>query len=161
MVGTFAAMDRRWFVGPYIYPGLKGTPFNPAPSIWPSPNTVSECCCEAFNRAAHQRTYRIAPIVSTDDLRGPETFDMLKDMRAMCTHILFRHCMWLPAPGEVPRPYSYDIIGSYFGRSRYSAIRSHNRAMNLLETSPQFRSMFQQLQQLLASKGYHPQQISR
>jgi hypothetical protein len=158
-------MSCAWCVGPYLYPGLKGSPFNPIPSPWPSPNLVVECCCEVFNTIGRSvSTYRqsfknIGPSLKFEHLHqnahGNQP-SLLSDVRSMCVYILHRHCMWLPSHGEVPRRYNHMMIGAYFNRSESSSANLCQSAINLLDTDHQYADIYRRVWAKLAEHGFYP-----
>lgn len=154
-------MACHWCVGPYLYPGLKGSPYNPIPSEWPSPHLVVDACCHVFNtQGRNLRVYRsslkkIGPRISRDEIAGQQACEMVEDLRAMCVYILYRNCMWLPSPGDVPQQYTMTVIGQYFNRRKYWASRAHIRAVNLLGTDQEFQTLFRMVLAQLAENGFH------
>ena len=158
-------MHCHWCVGPYLYPGLKGSPYHPIPSAWPSPATVVEVCCEVFNTIgrgipAYRSSFkRLGPGLRPEHLQvgsKGNTLAIYVDVIAMCTHILHKHCMWLPSQWEVPVPYYFYAIGTFFNRSEASSSVAGKLATNRLETDPAFLDMYRRVWSKLGERGYYP-----
>jgi hypothetical protein len=155
-------------VSPWVYPGLKGGPWHPIPSDWPSPNLVVDTVCHVFNTMG--RTTRIyapdfkrmrKPRIGRDDLHGSSQGVIVEDAKAMCVYLIHNHCMWLPSPGEVPLRYSLKMLTEFFERSKTAVHRSNERAMQLLTGDHHFIALFREVERLLAQEGFKAERTPR
>ena len=154
-------------ISPYSYPGLKGGPFHPIVSDWPSPSLVVDTFCHVFNTTARgMRFYRtsvkrIGPRVGMDDITGAHGCDLVVDLRAMCVYFMRNYCLWLASPGDNPERYTFPIIGQFFGKNKSWAHLHNRRASDLLLKDAEFRSLFNEALEELKKKGFKAVQVPR
>ena len=97
---------------------------------------------------------KVGPRIGRDEITDEFGCEMVLDLRAMCAYILHNYCMWLPSPGDVPRPYSLSIVGQFFDKGKEWARRANRRASDLLLSDPHFQALFNQVSEDLQKQGF-------
>jgi hypothetical protein len=149
-------------VSPWVYPGLKGGPWHPIPSDWPSPNLVVDTVCHVFNTEGvelriYATNFRRLPLkrIGRDQLFGHDRGVLFDDARSMLVHVIRHYCMWLPSPIGHPETYSFGLLADLFeGRTRDQIYRYNQRALALLPTDQQFARLLASVLEKLKGEGY-------